>query len=86
MTLENLTRGNTNLHAVNNKSLSDISELHRELPKQTAQFSSLAARDLYLQIRSELILQTEEFLRQHNNSLNLQAFREWLDIYPFLRS
>lgn len=49
-------------------------------------FSSLAARELYLFIRNQMLVQAEEFFKPVRDGLNLDQFRNYLDCYPFIRS
>ena len=53
-------------------------------------FTGLTARALYLEMRKELIDQTNEFIllncQDHPyKGMNYQVFRKWLDLYPFIR-
>ena len=49
-------------------------------------FSSLAGRELYLEMRSQLILQTEVFMNDYPVGLTIENFKKWLNVYPFIRS
>lgn len=49
-------------------------------------FSGLAARELYLFVRNQMLIQAEEFFKPVHEGLNLEQFRNYLDCYPFIRS
>ena len=91
LTQENLTKGNTQ-HAIDKQSVSNtnISEnvYHfSQVPKnQDILFLELSARDLYLEIRSQLINQTDAFMNDKQDKLTFEEFKEWLNIFPFIRS
>lgn len=75
----NLERNNT---LNQQKSLSSISEIGHGVkeitPNKENSFSSLAARELYLEMRKQLISQTEEFFALHckdEKGITIEVFR-----------
>ena len=53
-------------------------------------FSKLSVRELYLEMREQLINQTLEFMKyncpEDTQAMTIEIFRQWLDLYPFIRT